>query len=699
MMSKSSYVRELFKKVFNGFNVVVFDAETDDLVATVLHVVSVCPISIGKSGPFEVYSTKDISKLKRLFSKRDTIFVGHNIIRFDIPQVCEKFLGFKPRYIFDTMVASWYLEPDRKIHGLDSYGKEFGIEKPKIDDWVSGTYEDYKHRCQEDVKINVALLIHQVSQLWAMYKDADKINELMEYLQFKAKCAEEQERYKWKLDVQVCESSLNTMEIEKNKRYDEMSVVMPKVPKYADRKPPAKPFKKDGTMSASGQKWKDLTEQMGLPFEHDEPIRVIAKYEEPNPGSTQQMKKWLFSEGWKPCTFNFVKDDTIEGGFRKVPQILDKSSKKVTPSVKKLYEKIPELAILDGLTVINHRIGVLKGFMKNVDKDGYVKASVQGFTNTLRFKHRVVVNLPGVTGKNDWRDGVHVRECLTADEGTILLGSDMSSLEDRTKQHYMWDYDPNYVKTMLDADFDPHLDIAVIAYNMGVEKASMSQEDSDWFKKTKREQKIREKALLRGEECHIPELTEEEYKHNKKLSMIRADAKQINYSCVYGAGGKSVARSLKVPQEIGFKLVEAYRLRNKAVKEIARDQQVITVGDKMWLVNPVNGFLYSLRHEKDIFSTLNQGTGVYCFDMWIKYFLIERKKICKDLDIKDISDIFVLIGQMHDEVILRLPDNEEAKELASSMLKRAITKTNNKLKLNRDLDIDIQFGVNYAKIH
>jgi hypothetical protein len=35
----------------------------------------------------------------------------------------------------------------------------------------------------------------------------------------------------------------------------------------------------------------------------------------------------------------------------------------------------------------------------------------------------------------------------------------------------------------------------------------------------------------------------------------------------------------------------------------------------MWLYNPVSKFWYSAIY-KDIFSTLNQGTGVYCFDTW-----------------------------------------------------------------------------------
>ncbi len=97
--------------------------------------------------------------------------------------------------------------------------------------------------------------------------------------------------------------------------------------------------------------------------------------------------------------------------------------------------------------------------MKAVDEEGYVKAEIQGLTNTLRFKHAVCVNLPGI----DKPYGELIRGCLTAPEGYELCGADMSSLEDRTKQHYMWKFDKAYVREMMTPDFDPHLDLAVSA--------------------------------------------------------------------------------------------------------------------------------------------------------------------------------------------------------------------------------------------
>jgi DNA polymerase I-like protein with 3'-5' exonuclease and polymerase domains len=85
---------------------------------------------------------------------------------------------------------------------------------------------------------------------------------------------------------------------------------------------------------------------------------------------------------------------------------------------------------------------------------------------------------------------------------------------------------------------------------------------------------------------------------------------------------------------------------------------------------------------KDKFSTLNQGTGVYCFDMWIMEW---RKKEPQ------------LTAQFHDEACMIIPEGYEKKY--EKILRKAVKKVNNKLNLNIKLDIDVQFGKTYADVH
>ena len=58
-----------------------------------------------------------------------------------------------------------------------------------------------------------------------------------------------------------------------------------------------------------------------------------------------------------------------------------------------------------------------------------------------------------------------------------------------------------------------------------------------------------------------------------------------------------------------------------------------------------------------------------------------------------------LIGQFHDEFILRTKDTQEEKDKAENSIRKAIKQLNNELKLNRELDVSIQIGKRYSQIH
>ena len=132
---------------------VVFDIEADNLLPgiTKIHCLSYSQADGRFSGT--IYSEKDIKD----FFSHDYIYIGHHIIGYDF-KALEKVYGIKrPKHTFDTLAWSWYLFPDRAEHGLESWGEDFGVPKPKIDDWENLTIEEYAHRCEEDVKINTKL--------------------------------------------------------------------------------------------------------------------------------------------------------------------------------------------------------------------------------------------------------------------------------------------------------------------------------------------------------------------------------------------------------------------------------------------------------------------------------------------------------------------------------------------------------------
>jgi len=142
----------------------VFDIETDGLLddLTKIHV-----LSYSRDGK-DIVSTGDYDQMRQFFID-EQVLIGHNIIRFDIPAV-EKVLGIKIKArLIDTLALSWYLNHHRIKHGLEGYGEDYGVPKPVIKDWDSLTYEEYAHRCSEDVKINYRLWTDLKMKLKRLY--------------------------------------------------------------------------------------------------------------------------------------------------------------------------------------------------------------------------------------------------------------------------------------------------------------------------------------------------------------------------------------------------------------------------------------------------------------------------------------------------------------------------------------------------
>lgn len=616
----------------------IFDVEADGLLdeATKLHVLAY------KDKCGVVRHTHSYEEMRELLSNAK-VLIGHNIICYDIPTL-ERILNIKIKArLIDTLALSWYLNHTRPIHGLDSYGADYGIPKPEIHNWKNLSKEEYANRCIEDVKINTALWKDLKKKLLSLYGTKEKADKLIDYLSFKMDCLREQEESKWKLDVQLANKSLKILKEQEAEKLPELVSVMPRVVKTEEKLKPKACFKKDGTLSVAGVKWNALLKEKNLPSDWSNPVEVVVSVEDGNPGSHAQIKNWLFSIGWIPENFKFVRDKKT-GDTRKIPQVRVEGDegKELCPSVLKLIHKNPAVEILDGLTVIQHRISIFEGFLKN-HKDGWLIAGASGFTNTLRFRHRVLVNLPGV-GKS-W--GEEIRGSLIAPKNKILCGSDMCSLESNTKRHYMYPYDPEYVKEMSKEGFDEHLDLAKLA------------------------KEVTQKQIDLYNQGLAPE-----------LKPVRAKFKPANYAGIYGVGKETLSRQTGMTQSACADLLELYWKRNWSVKKVAEDTTVKFLDKEMWLYNPVSELWYSLRNKKDIFSTLNQGTGVYCFDKWIMAFRRKRKQ---------------LTGQFHDEIILCIKEGAEDK--CTKLLQDSIEEVNEELKLNIKLSVDIQFGKTYAEIH
>lgn len=96
------------------------------------------------------------------------IIVFHNGVDFDGPAIHKLDNSFKGCRMFDTLVLSRMLFPERPTHSLKSWGIELGIlkgEYGKSDEedsesaWESFSEEMYEY-CKQDVLVTIALYHH-----------------------------------------------------------------------------------------------------------------------------------------------------------------------------------------------------------------------------------------------------------------------------------------------------------------------------------------------------------------------------------------------------------------------------------------------------------------------------------------------------------------------------------------------------------
>jgi len=514
----------------------IFDVEADGLLddATKIHCMSFT------TGGIHMGSTSDYDAMRNILLNQK-VLIGHNIVRYDVP-LLEKILGIKIKAkLYDTLPMSWVINTDRPKHGLESFGEDFGVPKPEITDWVNLSEEEYIHRCQEDVKITKRLWENLIQRFMMVYKDKSNLDRFLQYLTFKMKCAYAAEESGWKLDLDLAQDCVAKLKAEQDEKITELKTVMPMRTLFRKKSKPKVMHKKDGSLSKQGAEWNALLLEHMHPSDYIGEIEIVKGVEEPNPKSSDQVKAWLFDLGWKPCTFKFVED-------RKIPQV--RRNGELTNSVKLLIDANPTVSVLDGLTVIQHRLGIFKGMLE-CEVNGYVKAEIEGLTNTLRFKHKKpLVNLPGID--KPW--GKEIRGCLVAPEGYVLCGADMTSLEDTTKRHYMKPYDPKYVEEMSQEGFDPHLDLAKHA-------GAVTQADIDKHNS--------------GQVC---------------LKALRKNYKVVNYSATYGVGAAKLSRETGMTEQEAKKLLNAYWERNWSVAEFAADnlKKVKLINGQMWVQNPVS---------------------------------------------------------------------------------------------------------------
>ena len=186
----------------------------------------------------------------------------------------------------------------------------------------------------------------------------------LRYISHKADCLREQEANPLTLDVEKAQKHYDELTQIVEEKTQALAKVMPKVPGKTQNKP-KNLYKQDGSYSAHGKKWFDTLKELKLPENTEGP--VVVEWVEGNPKSTIQIKDWLFSLGWEPCTYKYQRNK-VTGDEKKSPQVRDVAQSdprkgELTDSVLRLKDREPAIEELEGLTVAQHRRGIFEAFL------------------------------------------------------------------------------------------------------------------------------------------------------------------------------------------------------------------------------------------------------------------------------------------------------------------------------------------------
>jgi hypothetical protein len=296
----------------------------------------------------------------------------------------------------------------------------------------------------------------------------------------------------------------------------------------------------------------------------------------------------------------------------------------------------------------------------------------------------LIVNLPRYTGKGDIRDGKWIRECLIAGDGKKIVQSDLSGIESRTSDHYIFNINRARVEKTQMPFFDPHTEISVSSGLMTASEEvffifKSAQKDnpgldvktfSELYKPTDEVRRLL--SLSSGEQNELL----------KKLKMARSKGKTCNYASLYNVGAETLSRNLEIPKSEAQKLIEAYWKIHFAVKVATEGFKVKKVGNESWVYNPISKFYYYIRNTKDIFSVVNQSSAVYCFNMWVWN--------CTQMGIFPVT-------QSHDDSAYVVDEADVAK--TENIIDEAMNRVNKQLRLNVQLACETQVGDNIAETH
>lgn len=152
---------------------VVFDMETNGHLFEFTKIHCICTKDMDTLETRQ-FRPNQIEEGLTLLSSYD-ILIGHNICQFDIPGIRKLYPRFSYGELRDSLCMSKLFDPERPLHGLEDYGKQFKLYKPYIENWEIFD-EEKLNRCMVDVEINYLTynyLVDKFCRSWSWIKSLE----------------------------------------------------------------------------------------------------------------------------------------------------------------------------------------------------------------------------------------------------------------------------------------------------------------------------------------------------------------------------------------------------------------------------------------------------------------------------------------------------------------------------------------------
>lgn len=444
----------------------IFDIETDGLDATKVHCLWIKDADNGKTWDYaDQPNHRPISDgLARLMEA--DVLIGHNIIKYDLPQLTKLFPSFKPKALIrDTLTISRLIWTDMQAddfrrrdkgtplpstmigdHNLKSWGYRLGVLKGIFNenaDWSKWTPEMHKY-CGQDVEVTAAL--------WKLIEKQEYAEEAIQLEHDFQEVIFHQETHGFRFNESEAAKLAVTLLTRREELTTALRVMVPprvtemKTPEYWTASSEFGQVAREETKTKLTQALKNLSIKVASVSITPGPLKQ--KIEPFNPGSRDQAAAYLISKGWVPTKFT----DTGK------PQVDEASLDGMTD---------PAANLLLEFYVVNKLLGQMSegdnAWLKLSRKGRVHGAVITNGAVTGRCAHFKpnIGQVPSVMTNSakeilkafDGRWGWECRSFFTADEGQVLVGADASGLELRCLAHYMGKHDGGaYGKILLDGD-------------------------------------------------------------------------------------------------------------------------------------------------------------------------------------------------------------------------------------------------------